>query len=103
MNHMADSTETEDVLKRLGEEQAEINYLEIQKFFAKGVILVVHKEVDLIDAAYKIYQDDADVIGEWMDSGRLVRAHDVHAKRWYAEKATLKAVTVAPWVLVQET
>ena len=100
---MTDSTETEDVLDRLRKECAEISYLEIQKFFAKGVILVVHKELNLIEVAYKIHQDDADAVGQLMDTGRLVRAHDVHAKRWHEEKTVFKAVTVAPWLLVQET
>ncbi|WP_395376654.1 DUF2288 family protein [Marinicella sp. W31] len=100
---MTDSMETEDALERLRKECAEISYLEIQKFFAKGVILVVHKEVNLIDVAYKIHQDDADTIGQLMDKGRLVRAHDAHAKRWHEEKTQFNAVTVAPWLLVQES
>ena len=100
---MAENTTTEDVLERLQKEQAEISYLEIQKFFAKGVILVVHRDVNLIDAAYKIHQDDAEAIAQLVDEKRLVRAHDAHAKRWLEEKTNFQAVTVAPWVVVQET
>lgn len=102
-NNSQDHNGLAEIRTRLIEECGPIDYLELQKFFAKGVILVVDRELDLIDVAEKIHVDDADCIGDWINAKLLVRAHDEHAKKWLNENAYFEAVTVAPWVLVQET
>ncbi|MCX7545216.1 DUF2288 domain-containing protein [Marinicella gelatinilytica] len=94
--------ETEDIRTRLNQERGPIDYLELQKFFAKGVILVVDPELDLIDVAEKIHADDADCISDWINAKLLTRAHDEHAKKWLKQNACFEAVTMAPWVVVQE-
>ncbi len=79
-----------------------IGFEELQKHFAKGILIKVDSHLDLIEAAVQIHTDNADQIKLWMDQGQLVRAHDEHAKIWIADRTELQAVTVAPWVLVQE-
>ncbi|MCF6300585.1 MAG: DUF2288 domain-containing protein [Proteobacteria bacterium] len=83
------------------QEMAEISYLELQKFFAKGVLLIVHKDVDMVETAMAIHQDNAKIIQQMMSDQTLIRAHDDHASLWYRKKSSLMALTVAPWVLVQ--
>lgn len=95
--------QTEDIRSRLLAERGPIEYLELQKFFARGVVLVVAEELDLIDVAEKIHADDTDCIDDWINAKLLVRAHDEHAKKWLKEGTCFIAVTMAPWVLVQET
>ena len=92
----------EDIRTRLTAERGPIDYMELQKFFAKGVILVVDSQLDLVDVAEKINQDDTDCIEDWISDKLLVRAHDEHAKKWLEEQTAFEAVTMAPWVLVQE-
>lgn len=88
--------------QRFQNELAPISFQELQKFFAKGMMIVVSQQLDMVDVAMKIHEDDVSVIQQWMDNEQLVRAHDEHAKQWVSESAELMAVTVAPWVLVQE-
>mgnify|MGYP002712135598 CR=1 FL=1 len=83
-------------------EMAPIAFTELQKHFAKGILIEVSQELDLIEVAMKIHEDDALAIKNWMDEEKIVRAHDEHAKVWLANEAQLIAVTSAPWVLVQE-
>ncbi len=83
-------------------EMAPIAFTELQKHFAKGILIEVSKELDMIEVALKLHEDDAAAIKSWMDEEKIVRAHDEHAKKWLANDTKLMAVTSAPWVLVQE-
>lgn len=84
------------------EELGVIAYSELQKHFAKGIVLMAAEGLDLVQVALSIHQDDADRVQHWVDNELLVRANDDHAKAWLKSRAVFKAVTVAPWVLVQE-
>ncbi len=79
-----------------------ISYLDLQKFFAKGVVLIADEKLDVVEVALAINEDAADKVQAWVDENMLTRANDDHAKAWVIEDSVFKAVTVAPWVLVQE-
>lgn len=79
-----------------------IGFQELQKHFAKGILIAVDSQLDLIEVALQIHADGTEQIKQWMDQEKLVRAHDEHAKIWLSNETELKAVTVAPWVLVQD-
>lgn len=98
-------TETEhqpSARERYQQEAATIGFEELQKHFAKGILINVDPALDLIEVAVAMHRDDTAVIEDWMGSQQLERAHDEHAKKWLAEQTVFLAVTVAPWVLVQE-
>lgn len=98
-------TSTDDDLTARGRyqrEMASISFLELQKHFAKGILIAVSPQLDLVEVAMAMHQDDAAQIERWMEEEKLVRAHDDHARKWYSEQTDLMAVTVAPWVLVQQ-
>ena len=96
------TTENLTTQQRFEKELARISFQELQKFFAKGMMVIVGNELSVIDVALKLHQDDKQVIDQWIKAGSIVRAHDEHAKKWVTQRAELMAVTVAPWVLVQE-
>ncbi len=83
-------------------EVGQIGFDELQKHFAKGILIEVSGKLDIIEVALQIHADNANQIQHWLDNEQLVRAHDEHAKTWMANSTVFKAVTVAPWVLVQE-
>ncbi len=84
-------------------ELAEISFQELQKFFAKGMLIKVAGHLDMVDVALQIHADNTVQIKQWMDSLEVQRVEDEHAKVWVESRSLLKAVTVAPWVLVQDT
>lgn len=90
------------IKERFQQEMAPIAFVELQKHFAKGIIIHVANDVDMIEVAIKLQEDDTNAIQTWMDSEKIVRAHDEHAKKWLSNNTQLMAVTAAPWVLVQE-
>lgn len=88
--------------ERFAEQTAEIGFEELQKHFAKGILINVSPQLDLLDVAVQIHADNTVQIKKWMDNASIERAHDEHAKVWIENQSTLLAVTVAPWVLVQD-
>jgi hypothetical protein len=96
------TTENLTTQQRFEKELAKISFQELQKLFAKGMIVIVSSQVNLIEVAMKLHQDDSAIIELWIKEKKIIRAHDDHAKTWVAQRAELMAVTVAPWVLVQE-
>ncbi len=82
---------------------AAIGWEELQPHFARGVLLEVAPELDLIEAAIAVTQDDAARVGAWLQAGQLAKVDEARAlRRLGAPEVALWAVVVAPWVLMQE-
>lgn len=99
-NNPADEALT--AAERFQQEVAEISFQELQKFFARGVMIVVDRSLDLLDVALAMHEDNAQQLQQWLDMGVVNRAQDEQAQKWVDERTKFMAVTVAPWVLVQE-
>jgi len=91
-----------DVRDLLNAQTGRIAWSDLQRHFAAGVVLVVGVDLDLIDTAARIIDDDREQVEQWMASGRLTRAETDHARTWEANQTEFWAVVAAPWVLVQE-
>ncbi|MGB5278221.1 MAG: DUF2288 domain-containing protein [Gammaproteobacteria bacterium] len=83
-------------------ETAKIAWTELQRFFAAGKAIHVSPELNLIDAALQISNDNSDRVRRWMDNGQLAPVSDDQARYWIDTDATVWAVVVKPWVLVQD-
>ena len=83
-------------------ETARIPWRELQRFFAAGKVLWIAADLDLIEIAVAVQQDDVVRIQDLTETGRIAPASDDQARRWYDEDRQLWAVVVKPWVLVQE-
>jgi len=83
-------------------ETAKIPWLELQRFFAAGKVIWVAGELDLVEVAWAMQQDDVQRVGAWTEQGELAPVNDDQARRWVAADSLLWAVTIKPWVLVQE-
>jgi hypothetical protein len=89
---------------RLNTETARITWPELERHFARGVLLTVSPELDLVEAGAHMIHDDKHIINTWLDSGALGKTSVDDARRWSESEpeSELWAVVVAPWVLVQE-
>ena len=92
----------EDLSHKLILETGKLTWPELQRYFARGVIIIVSKGEDLVKVATAISRDDKNEIKGLIDSGQIVRATDEHAKNWQSTDPLFWAVVVAPWVVVQE-
>jgi hypothetical protein len=90
-----------ELMTKLNRETSRIGWEELQGFYAQGAVLVIAPDLDLIMTAAAVANDDAKAIAAWMAEGKLVKASEQLAQQWFAAKAEMWAVVVAPWVLVQ--
>ena len=91
-----------DVRDLLNAQTGRISWKELQRHFAAGMVLVVAADLDLIDVAARIVEDNRVQVEQWMAGGRLTRAETSHARAWEEAQPEFWAVVAAPWVLVQE-
>ncbi len=96
-------TEPTEILRaKLNGETAKMSWAEMQRHHARGVVVRVASELDLIEVAVAMAQDDGAAVGRWMQAGQLGKVSDEEASDWLARDPALWSVVVAPWVLVQE-
>ena len=83
-------------------ETGRINWLDLQTFYARGQVILVNKQMDLIGVAEKLSQDDTKQFEKWLSENKISYVKDSQALEWYENKKELWAVVVMPWVLVQD-
>lgn len=88
--------------ERLNQETGVIPWSELVRHFARGVVIHVSVQIDLIEAAVCIIQDDTRRIQSWAEEGKVRRASDDDARDWTRREPEFWCVVTAPWVLVQE-
>jgi len=93
----------EQIAARLNTETARIEWKELERHFARGILLTVSSELDLVEVGAHMIHDDKHIIDAWLESGELEKTSDDDARRWSGgeSESELWAVVVAPWVLVQ--
>lgn len=96
-------TETNEELRaKMNAETGKLVWQELQPHYARGVVVKVSKDLDLVETAVSFVEDNKQQIERWLTSGDLERAMEDDAKRWVEQDSVFWAVVVAPWVLVQE-
>lgn len=96
------STEpSERYLKLLGE-TAQVKWSELAPLHLRGALLHIAGDLDLVSVAEAVAGDDARQVAAWASSGLLERMPAAMATTYEASDASLWAVVVAPWVLVQK-
>ena len=86
---------------KINSETARIPWRELQRFFAAGKVMWVAPELDLVDVAYALEQDAIEQVEQWTGNELLKPVADEQARDWIESDASLWAVVVKPWVLVQ--
>ncbi len=86
----------------LNSQTGKLGWPELQRHFARGVVIKVAPDLDLVDTAALMVKDDKEAIEVLTRSGQMERASTEDAKGWESARPVFWAVVVAPWVLVQE-
>jgi hypothetical protein len=102
ISEQAASKAEAELRDKINRETARLPWAELLKHFAAGNVVFVSNGLDLIDVAVRISHDDKASISAWMDEGRIAKVSDHQAETWLAANATLWAVVVSPFVLVQQ-
>ncbi|MFM0497922.1 DUF2288 domain-containing protein [Paraburkholderia caledonica] len=83
-------------------ETAKIGWPELERFFARGMLLRVASDLDLVSVAEAIASDDTAQITQWLSAGLVERVQSGTAADFAARDPDLWAVVVSPWICVQE-
>ncbi|WP_144137920.1 DUF2288 domain-containing protein [Paraburkholderia sp. BCC1884] len=83
-------------------ETAKIGWGELERFFARGILLRVARDLDLVSVAEAIAGDDTTQVTQWLSAGLVERVQAETAADYAARDPDLWAVVVSPWVCVQE-
>jgi hypothetical protein len=92
----------EELKARLNSETARLGWPELQRHFARGVVVVAAPGMDLVEVATRMSMDDGDTISKWLADENIRRASENDARHWVDTDVFFWAVVVAPWVVVQE-
>jgi hypothetical protein len=83
-------------------ETAKIPWLDLQRFFASGKVIWIAGNLDLVEVALALQQDDVQSVNNWTVNQELAAVSDDQARQWVSDDSLLWAVAIKPWVLVQE-
>lgn len=89
-------------LDQLNHESGKLTWKELERHFARGVVIKVDTLLDLVNVAATFAEDNKKQVQVWLDSGQISRASAEDATKWNAEQAIFWAIVTAPWVLVQQ-
>ena len=96
-------TEADELLRaKLNAETGRLPWSELERHFARGVVIKVAGELDLVEVAVAMSHDDKTMVEAWLTQGLIARAETDDALVWHAQQSQFWAVVAAPWVLIQE-
>ena len=90
------------ILAELNSQTGKLEWKDLQIHFARGIVIAVAPELDLLDVALHMVKDNKAQIEKWTKQAKIIRANDTHAERWADMQPVFWAVVVPPWLLVQE-
>ncbi len=91
-----------DLLRaNINNETSQINWMELQRFFAGGRLIYLTNRANLLDIAVTFAQDDSEQVSEWLNSGKIAKVTDAQAKQWHHNNTNFWATVVKPWILIQ--
>jgi len=93
---------TNAILEEINQQTGVIDWQELVKHFARGVVIRVDAGLDLVKVAHSMSLDDKTQMQHWLNSGSIRRASDDDARCWTKDNTQFWCVAVSPWVLVQE-
>ena len=96
------SLSNEEIKAKLNLETGKLAWSELEPFFAKGIVICVDKKQDLIEAAALLAEDQALKITELLENKKIKKPGNEQARSWHQNRQILRAVVVAPWILIQE-
>jgi hypothetical protein len=96
-------SEADELLRaKLNAETGKLAWSELERHFARGIVVKVAGDLDLVEVALAMSHDDKATVEAWLKQGRIARAETEDALAWHAQQSQFWAVVAAPWVLIQE-
>ncbi len=89
------------VTEKLNMETAQMPWHELQTHFARGSAVYVAADLDLLQIAQYVSEDNAEALQRYNQEQRFGLVTEALAQAWFDKNQMMWACVVAPWVLVQ--
>ena len=101
-NNLPEGLTAFDTLKvKLNAETGKLRWPELERHFARGVVIRVASELDLIEVAAHMAVDDSAAVARWRAHGQVAAPTVDEIRGWLESATQFWSVVVAPWVLIQ--
>lgn len=91
----------EELIAKLNGETAVVAWKEIERFFAKGSLLLVEQGVDLIQCAADMSMDNGEEVGKLINEEKIQAMPVDFVKANCKPETEFWSVVVAPYILAQ--
>src|SRR5258708_21861857 len=98
---MKDAQSPSPLYLKLLAETAQIEWTELQRFFARGVLLKVARDIDLVSVAEAVAGDNTKQVTEWLSAGVLEPATPETPTGLPVRNPALWAAVGSPWGLLR--
>lgn len=69
----------------------------------RGGLILVDRELDLVEAGVRVANDDAATIGSWIEVGKLVKPSAEQIAAWdAADDKQFRMLIISPYVFIQD-
>jgi hypothetical protein len=92
----------EELCAILNGQTGKLAWPELERHFARGMVVRVDNDLDLVEVAAAVVEDNKEAVNAWMASSQVMHADERDAKDWTLRQPQFWAVVAAPWVLIQE-
>ncbi|MFT5710318.1 MAG: hypothetical protein ACI8QT_001012 [Halioglobus sp.] len=84
------------------QQTARIHWHDLQTYYARGCVIHVGADLNLIDVAVQLGMDNTQRFEAWIGSGEIAPVTQEQAQGWFDDNLSLWSVVAPPWVLVQQ-
>ena len=104
MSAMAEQepTSADQLRAEFHSQTAKVSWQDLQTHYARGAVVMVETELDLVEVAMQLRVDNKAQFELWMAEGRVSGITDEHGQRLFDDNPLVWTVVVPPWVLVQQ-
>ncbi len=91
----------EMITKKLQNEIGTVGWSLLKPHAERGVLLIIHSQLDLLEVAVQIAEDQTEQVRSWLDDGKITRPSSSRMKEWETKNSIFTCVIVHPFILVQ--
>jgi len=89
------------IREKIESEMAPLAWVDLQRAFAQGITLFVKPELNLVDVAVEVAENNTCAVETWMERQQITLVSDEQAREWFESNTSLMTAIIKPWVLIQ--
>ena len=92
-----------EISEKFAQDLAEVDWKALRIHLQRDALILVDEQLDLIEVACRVANDDATEVGAWIAQGRLAKPAAEQLSSWETQlDKPFRMLIAAPYILVQE-